>query len=91
MGGRAISETPVDVPPMPYTDDEDAQDLIANLIDDAVVAGADPPLAGPADQLGGPLGRGCSAISSMAAWIRRWAEGSSFRSCRAAAGATSMR
>jgi len=91
MGGRAISETPVDLPPMPYTDDEDAQDLIANLIDDAVVAGADPPLAGPADQLGGPARAWLLGDQLDGGVEPALAEGSSFRSCRAAAGATSMR
>ncbi len=32
-------------------DDEDEENLVAELVDDAVVAGADPPLPVPTDQL----------------------------------------
>ena len=46
-----LSAALVDVAAVSDGDDEDEENLVADLVDDAVVAGADPPLAVPTDEL----------------------------------------
>ncbi len=61
----------VNVSAMPDSDHEDEEDIVVNLVDDPIVAGAHSPFASPPTNFLAPLGLDSSAKSSMAAWIRR--------------------
>lgn len=47
---------PVDLAAMPDSDDEDEQDPVVDLINDAVITGAYPPFTATASEVGGSRG-----------------------------------
>ncbi len=68
LTGSSVSGA-ADVATMAYSHDENQKDVVVDLVDDGIVAGSDPPLAVPADQLLGPAGPGVGPLLRLGAAI----------------------